>query len=347
MSKSFQTSVFFVGATGYIGGAVLTRILQHPDRPRLDITALVRSPEKAEKLEKLDITPVLGSLQDTGRLEDLASKADIVVACADADDLPAAQAILRGMARRRELTRDTPVLIHTIPVGVFSDNAAGMHPTSTIYSDADVEQMASLSPNQLHRSIDLAVLDADSKGTIKAYIVLPSTIWGLASGPLIDAQIANPHSQQIPMLIKASLARAQAGMVGEGKNLWPNVNIDEVADLFGLVFSAVRAGQPIGHGTDGYYIGENGEHMLYAVSRAIGEALVALGKASTDKVTTFSPEELDKYFGGSDYLGTNVRCRAEHSRAIGWKPVKTTRHMLASVKLEIEAILQRPEELKV
>lgn len=66
---------------GYIGGAVLTRILQHPDRPRLDITALVRSPEKAEKLEKLDITPVLGSLQDTGRLEDLASKADIVVAC--------------------------------------------------------------------------------------------------------------------------------------------------------------------------------------------------------------------------------------------------------------------------
>lgn len=71
-----------------------------------------------------------------------------------------------------------------------------------------------------------------------------------------------------------------------------------MADLFGLVFSAVRAGQPIGHGTDGYYIGENGEHMLYAVSRAIGEALVALGKASTDKVTTFSPEELDKYFGG-------------------------------------------------
>lgn len=118
------------------------------------------------------------------------------------------------MARRRELTRDTPVLIHTvstssamslgpfftcrahtvwhgyvthqaidapqtpelnwIPVGVFSDNAAGMHPTSTIYSDADVEQMASLSPNQLHRSIDLAVLDADSKGASSFLCLAPS-----------------------------------------------------------------------------------------------------------------------------------------------------------------------------
>jgi hypothetical protein len=34
---------------------------------------------------------------------------------------------------------------------------------------------------------------------------------------------------QIPALISASLDRGQAGMVGEGKNLWPNVEIHERA----------------------------------------------------------------------------------------------------------------------
>ena len=64
-------------------------------------------------------------------------------------------------------------------------------------------------------------------GYIDSYIILPSTIWGLASGPLVDAGIVNPQSIQIPALIRASLGRGRAGMVGEGKNLWPNVNIDE------------------------------------------------------------------------------------------------------------------------
>jgi hypothetical protein len=66
-----------------------------------------------------------------------------------------------------------------------------------------------------------------SIGYIKSYIVLPSTIYGLATGKLVDMGVQNRHSVQIPFLINASLARGQAGIVGEGKNVWPNVNIDE------------------------------------------------------------------------------------------------------------------------
>ncbi len=58
-------------------------------------------------------------------------------------------------------------------------------------------------------------------------MVLPSTIYGLARGPLVDAGIMNPQSQQIPALIIASLQRKRAGMVGEGKNIWPNVHIQD------------------------------------------------------------------------------------------------------------------------
>jgi hypothetical protein len=43
----------------------------------------------------------------------------------------------------------------------------------------------------------------------------------------------------------------------------------------------------------------------------------------------------------SDYLGlgSNSRCVANRSKAIGWNPEKSTQDLLASVKPEVEAIL--------
>jgi hypothetical protein len=74
-------------------------------------------------------------------------------------------------------------------------------------------------------------------GYVKSYIILPSTIYGLATGKLVDIGVQNRHSVQIPFLINASLARGQAGIVGTGKNVWPNVNIDESGSL-NLAYSA-------------------------------------------------------------------------------------------------------------
>lgn len=70
-----------------------------------------------------------------------------------------------------------------------------------------------------------------------------------------------------------------------------------VADLYIILFSAIRANpDKVGHGRDGYYFGENGEHILYDVGKEVGRALVALGKTSSDEPTTFTQEDLDKYF---------------------------------------------------
>ena len=44
---------------------------------------------------------------------------------------------------------------------------------------------------------------------------------------LVDQGIQNRLSIQVPQLIRASLARGRAGMVGDGKNIWPDVNIDD------------------------------------------------------------------------------------------------------------------------
>jgi hypothetical protein len=137
------------------------------------------------------------------------------------------------------------------------------------------------------------------------------------------------------------------------------VNFDNipVADLYTTLYDKIVGDAETGHGRNGFYFGASGEHLLYDVGKAIGTALVALGKSESAEPTTFTQAELDKYFGvrgsfhtwvsadnslqGSPYLGSNSRCRATRSLSIGWKPVKTTKDMLASIQPEVEAIIKK------
>ncbi|KAF9557928.1 NAD-binding protein [Agrocybe pediades] len=320
---------------GYIGGSILARFLEHPDFALFKITALVRSPEKAEKIRALGVDAVVGSHNDSELMQSLTASNDVVFSTTDSDDHEAIIATLKGMKKRHDETGSVPILIHT--VGFLIDDAKGLYATETIYDDLKPDQINALPDTQFHRNIDLEILRADEAGYIKSYIVLPSTIWGISDGPLVKKGIQNPISMQVPQLIRASLTRGRAGMVGEGKNIWPDVNIDEVADLYVVLFNAIRANPDgIAHGREGYFFGESGEHTMYEVAKAIGEALVALGKSDNPEPSTFTKEEVEKYLGGSDYLGTNSRCSGNRPRALGWKPVKTKDDFLASIRAEVE-----------
>ncbi len=69
----------------------------------------------------------------------------------------------------------------------------------------------------------------DMQGYARTYIVVPSVVFALATGKLVDAGIMNRHSMLAPLLLKAGLDRGQAGVTGEGKNLWPAVELNESA----------------------------------------------------------------------------------------------------------------------
>ncbi|KAF8807005.1 NAD(P)-binding protein [Phlegmacium glaucopus] len=336
-----KTNIFLTGATGYIGGSVLSRFLKHPNAASFNITVLVRSPEKAEKLKAFGVNPVIGDHSDVALVEKLTAKVDVAIAVADADNLDAARATLKGLKTRYEETGIPPIFIETSGTGVLIDDAVGDRTTDKIYDDANPDQIETLADTQPHRNVDLELINADKEGYVKVYIILPSTIYGIAAGDLVEHGIQNPHSQQVPALIQAGLGRGRAGMVGEGKNLWPNVNIEEVADLYVVLYDSIVSNPATGHGREGIYFGVSGEHTLYDVGKAVGEALVAIGKADNPEPTTFTKEDIDRYFKGSSYFGTNSRAVANRSRSIGWKPVKTTKDLLASVKPELDALIRK------
>ncbi|RDB25574.1 Uncharacterized protein C2A9.02 [Hypsizygus marmoreus] len=336
-----KTNILLIGATGHIGGSVLLRFLERSDAASLSITTITRSSEKAGKLRTLGVNVVVGSYSDFPLLEKLASEADVIIDIGDSDDLPAARATLRGTEKRFKATGVAPILIHTSGTGVLSDNAAGMYAYETIYDDANPEQIETLAPTQFHRNIDLELINADKQGYVKTYLVIPSMIYGIASGRLVELGIQNRQSFQIPLLICMSLDRGQGGMVGEGKNLWPNVHIDDVADLYVVLYDAIISNPATGHGREGIYFAENGEISLYDVGVAISKVLVELGRGKSAEPTPFTEEEVDKYFAGIPYFGSNSRCVATRSRSIGWQPTRTTADLFASIKPETEDLLKQ------
>ncbi len=71
-----------------------------------------------------------------------------------------------------------------------------------------------------------------------------------------------------------------------------------VVQLYEVLWNNVIEGKAIGHGKEGYYFGENGEHILLDVAKTIGAELKELGLAESDEPTTFTKEEVDRWFGG-------------------------------------------------
>lgn len=336
-----KTKIFITGATGYIGGSVLDRLLRHKDANNFEITAIIRNAQKAEGFKQYGVNTVVGSFSDVQLLEDLTAAADVVFDTVDADQLAGAKTMLRGFKRRHQETGIQPIFIHTSGTGLLSDNAAGLRDSDIIWDDADADQLEKLAPTAPHRDVDLELIKADQEGYVKAYLVTPATVYGLASGRFVDAGLIHKHSIQLPSLIEASLDRGQAGMVGKGVNIWPNVHIDDVADLYIVLFDAIRTNPDVvGHGREGYYFGLNGEHTLYDVGKELGRALVEFGKNKSDEPSTFTPEEINKYFNGSNYLGSNSRGKANRSLLIGWKPTRITADFLKSIKPEVEEILK-------
>jgi nucleoside-diphosphate-sugar epimerase len=88
MSAQVEKTVFFLGGTGYVGSAVLSRFLALETKHTYNV--LTRSEEKAKLIEQLrpgQVKGVQGTHQDLELIEKLASESDIVVNCADSDDV--------------------------------------------------------------------------------------------------------------------------------------------------------------------------------------------------------------------------------------------------------------------
>ncbi|KAJ7885496.1 NAD-P-binding protein [Mycena olivaceomarginata] len=309
----------------------MSRLLERKD-PNLNITALVRSPEKADKLYTLDLrlNIIVGSHNDAELVENIVSDADVVFSLADCDDLQAAESILRGLKKRFTITGVKPVLIHMSGTGCLGDRAKGEFSSQTIYNDLDIAQIETLPATQPHRNVDLAIVEADRQGYTNTYIVIPGLVYGAPRGILAQANVQNPTNFAITAYIKASFDRKAAGIVGKGKNIISHVDVTEVADLVETLYNSIERNHAE-HGRDGYYFVAHGEIEF--------EKVTEIAEKRAGGRRAFTETELQEYFSSASlqsFFGDNGRCDSQRSYALGWKPLKTTEDLLAAVREEFE-----------
>lgn len=334
MTHTMKQRIFITGGTGYIGGSFLHLMWERGYLDQYDIRVLVRNPLDAKKLESLGFTAIEGSLHDVHLLESEAEHADIVFNTANCDHRESAVALLSGAKKKFEVSGNKPIFIHTSGAGVLTEDSIGfgvapeLDHMQTEWDEADVIRHQNIPEGAPHRIVDVEVFDAAQKGFVDTYLVVPPTVFGVGLGPFASHRM----SIQIPRLVYHSLIRRQVMTVGSGENMWANVHVADLAELYLLIMQgALNHSAP--SGLEGLYYPAS-EHFCWKnVSQRIADVLTKKG------ILTQSDVKSGLQTGW--FWGSNVIVKPTNSLKLGWQPKHGgTSEMLRDVEHDVTLVIE-------
>ncbi|QCP53701.1 NAD-dependent epimerase/dehydratase family protein [Trinickia violacea] len=285
--------IFVTGAGGFIGGSIAAGLV----RAGHQVRGLIRREEQGDEMRRLGIEPVVGSLDDRALLIDEARAADAVINAASSDHRGAVEALIEALAGSGK------PLLHTSGSSIVGDASGGKGSTAIYREDALPEPTEDKAARV---AIDRLVLDAAKRG-IRSVVLCNTLIYG-------HGAVAGSASVQLPRLVRQAQKSGIVRHVGAGENIWSNVHIDDVVELYRLALEKAPAGT--------FYFVESGEASYREMSSAIAAAL-RLGEAQ-DWPLEAAIEEWG-YEMASYGLGSNSRVRGERARTqLGWTPKRTS-----------------------
>ncbi|OCF36054.1 hypothetical protein I316_01926 [Kwoniella heveanensis BCC8398] len=306
--------ILILGASGYIGGTVLVDLLK-THAPE-NITALVRDVAKAALLEPLKINIVKGSVEDVSLIQQLARFHDAVLnfAVPFAGGDGSIQALVDGLEARAASTGIKPVLLQTSGTGSIMYGSNGEAGTD-VWKDSDHERWEALPDEAFFHSGDRIIARAAERGIISAYIVMSPTVYGQGTGP------GNKLSLQIPAYVRYAKRTGQAAYIGKGENIWGNVHIQDLSDLYLLLLAYSLHAPDSTKATEGSHGWSNliyaglDQHTWGPVVTLIGDLLHARGEVIQAGASSLEDGKGDLYmFGTNSFMEVS-----EKAKALGWK----------------------------
>lgn len=233
--------VFLTGGTGYVGAAVLHRLVTAGHQ----VSALVRDPDKAEIVRDRGAEPVIGDLADGPSVRRFADAADGVIHTA----LPA-----DGTSARIDDSAATSIL-----AALEGSDRPYVHTTGAWVhgSGAAITESSPMNPPRLTAwRVPIAERVLAAPG-VRGVVIAPALVYGHGGG-LVNLVAAGPRTEgDAPALT----------MIGHGDQHWATVHVDDLADLYVRALEGAPAGS--------YFIGASGvnptvREITEAVSRTIG-----------------------------------------------------------------------------
>jgi nucleoside-diphosphate-sugar epimerase len=283
--------VFLTGATGYIGSAVLDSMIKGGHR----VTALVRDPEKAERLQAKGAATIIGELGLPKTYVAAVKAADAVVHAAMESsprgvekEMLALDTMLGAQAEASRSDGKSRVFIYTSGVWVLGRSIKSAE------EDAPLDPPPHVQWRPAHEE---KVLSAFS-GSLRTVVVRPGLVYGGGRGIVSD-------------LIKDAL-NGLIRVVGPGKNRWPAIYDHDLAELYVKILESPTAAGVI-HATD-----EADERVI-----DIAEAIAAHVPQKPDIRIVPLTEARKKFGTYADALALDQKVRSPKARALGWSPSQT------------------------
>jgi nucleoside-diphosphate-sugar epimerase len=285
-------NIFITGASGYIGGTIAEALLAAGHR----VSGLARSEVTAAALRDRGLAPVRGTLDDCEMLAAAARAADATINAANAAHRAAAETMVTALAGSGK------AFIHTSGSSIVGTRARG----ELVEAVFDEDTPFTPTPQRAERvAIDSMVRAAAGNG-VRAAVIAPSLIYGRGRG-------LNPHSMQVPWLIRLAKKAGVGKHIGSGENRWSNVHIDDLVRLYLAALERAPAGA--------FYFAENGESSMRETCEAISRMLGFGGRTQSMTVEEAASEWGDG--PANDTMGSNSRVRAKRARAeLGWWPAR-------------------------
>jgi nucleoside-diphosphate-sugar epimerase len=279
--------IFVMGASGYIGGAVLEALV----RGGHQVTGLVRNTERAAHVAARGGAPVIGDLADPASYRNLARQHDGVVHAA-LEPNPRGielerQALHVVLEALREPGLGPRAFVYTSGVWVIGPTAQPATEETPINPGA----IAAWRP--VHEGL---VLDAASDG-LRTMVVRPGIVYGGTRGIVGD--------------LLRDAANGLVRVIGSGENHWPAVYERDLGDLYLRLLSRADA-------SGLYHANDEADERV----NEIVEAIAAAAPQTPDIRRVPIEEARAKQGAYAEALALDQIVRSPRARALGWAPVR-------------------------
>jgi len=278
--------VFVTGATGFVGSAVVSELLQAGYR----VLGLARSEKGGAALAAKGADVLRGVLEDPLVLRTGAESCDAVIHTAFNHDFSNFAASCETDRMAIELMGD-----------VLAGSARPMLVTSglavTPSGLVSMERDPAVEPTPHYpRASEAATVRLAEKGVNARVVRLPFSVHG-----------AGDHGF-VPMLIGVARRTGIAATIGDGRNRWPAVHRLDAARVYRLALEAPEANGPF--------------HAVAEEGVALGDIAAVIGGKLGVPVRALSPDEAMDHFGFlSDFAGLDAPSSSLYTRSqLGWEP---------------------------
>ncbi|KAI1090185.1 NAD dependent epimerase/dehydratase family protein [Rostrohypoxylon terebratum] len=356
-SASTSPKILLTGATGYIGGTVLSQILDSSSPTLSDVTisCLLRGPDRAAKLSSTygsRVNPIVyKDLDDVEATVAAAAEHDIVITTTHGWHTASPQALLRGLAQRKASTGRDVWLIHTSGTSNVSTRTLGVDVGQEIneFDDAQgniYEYEKDREQNEgpyAQRTTELAVVDKGLELGVKTLVIMSPTIFGLGTG------LWNKISVQIPLFTGAVLQLNRPIVLGDGRGVWDHVHVQDLAELYVLVLRRIieNGGEGVPTGKKGIIFSANGRHSWLEVSQAVAAAFHEKGVFADQEVQSIGLADIMRISGADGFtdqivelaFSSDSRTISSVGRSLGWNPTRGEEAWKQEFRDVVEAVL--------